>query len=258
MTNMNFIRKFWWTVIIFIFLIIVICIYSVYVNNHISPKQLTKAEQLLNYGITIEDDKNDFASMGGEKDRPDVKPNNPNAYAYAYLDVKSITVAIDKDNLYFKIQFYETIPEKTTKIGDDKIIANGTKFNLLNKKGEDQLILVLNYNYLPLGINITGTYYFYGPTGIAEPEIQRFSERSSDSKIYGGPGKDYMLVILPLEKTGIVPGKTIYFAVSNESESSKFDHASVDSLGGSGKMPAVIKWDTNANTFEVINDFYNK
>jgi hypothetical protein len=250
------IKRFWWIVPIVIVLIIAIYAYFYEINNHINPEQLTKTELILKSGITIEDDKNDFASMGGAKDRPDVKPNNPIAYTYPYLDIKSVTAAIDKDNLYFKIQFYDTIPEKATQIKDDKIIDNGTKFNLVNEKGEDQLILVLNYNYLPLSMNITGTYYFYGPTGIVDPEPQRFSERGSDSKIYGGPSSDYLIGILPLEKTGIVYGQVIYFTVSNESGSIKFDHASVDSLGGQGKQPALIKWNTGTNDFEVINNFY--
>jgi hypothetical protein len=218
---------------------------------------LEQTKTTLEKGITIEDDQNDFAHMG-DKGKTNEKPNNPNSYKYTFFDIKSVSFGIDDKYLYCKIQFRDIIPSRTTTIENDYIEAGGVKVNILDSKGEDLAILALQYGYIPIfNIKTIASKYYYGPTGIREPEEKRFAYTEVNDKIYGGPESDYLLGIFSLEKINLSKGSIIQTNVSFEAESKIYDHASVDVLGGTGKMPAVITWDTNSNIFNVNNNFYN-
>jgi len=235
-----------------------IFLYSYYVIYMGLPAEMQNlAEQAFIAGITIEDNENDFAQMGEKPGDSEEKPNNPVAYPLAYADVKSVTLGADEEYLYCKMEFWGKIPNQPAEIGDDKISGTGIKVNITNSKGEDQEIWMLGFGYLPvLDLPTLNTYYFYGPTGIQEPEDKRFSGRGGDSKIAGGAGTDYVMGALPLAHTGMSLGQEIFFSVSVETASLKYDHATVDVLGGQGKMPALITWKLGTNIFQVENDFY--
>lgn len=256
----SFFRRFWWIGAIAAVLIIGVGSYSYFfyvINVKMSDDFLNRTEKSLSSGITIEDEENDFASMGVKEIKEGGKPNNPAGYNYPYLDIKFVSAGIDKEYLYFKIQFRGTIPESPTVIDGDKIIGNGIKVNIVDENGEDMAILLLAYNFVPvLNFPLIGTYYLNGPTGIKEPEGKRFSDQDYDSKVSGGAGTDYLIGALPFKKIGLSQGQTIYFTVSAEAESEKYDHAAVDVLGGHGKMPAVIKWKSGTKEFEIDDDFY--
>ncbi len=247
-------KRFWWAGLV---LLAAFLLWVPPLDRSMDAGLADRAERSLGSGITVEDERNDFAQMG-TGDKKEGKPNNPQAYNYSYLDIRSVSMSIDEEYLYSKIRFWGTIPERPPEIGGDRIAGNGVKVNLVDEKGADQVIFLVDYTYLPvLGTPAISTYYFNGPTGIPEPEDKRFSRQDFDSKVSGGPGTDYLLGALPLGKIGIAKGQVLYFAVAAEAESSRYDHAAVDALGGSGKMPAVIRWDTRTNKFGKDDGFYS-
>ena len=73
----------------------------------------------------------------------------------------------------------------------------------------------------------------------------------------GGAGFETLLGAVPLKGLGLSKGQVAYFSLSVETTSDKYDHASVDVLGGNGKMPALITWQVGSNSFQINQDFYN-
>lgn len=256
----SFIRRFWW---IFLILIIIILLFVIFIYtsaqgaNFFWKSSLNRAENALASGITVYDNSNDFASMG-QKENTNEKPNNPHPYNFSYFDVKSASIGIDDKYLYTKTQFQEKIPQKPDVVPGDLLEEEGTKFNIINETGQDVVVLHMGYGFIPyFNYHTIGSSYSYGPTGIEWPEDARFCCRGNDAKAFGGPGTDYLIGIYPLDHLNISKGQIIRFAVSCEGESKLYDHASVDVLGGNGKMPAVITWNTSSNEFIKDDEFYN-
>lgn len=249
-----------WTVLVIIVTALILGLYLVYyylVFKSIPASLGSKAETLLSSGITIEDPQGDFAYMGQKPSGSTEKPNNPVAYPLNQADVRSVTLAADDKNLYLKIRFWGVIPNRPDRIGEDTILNTGIKVNITDPSGEDQQIWFLSFGYLPVvNMPALNTYYFYDPTGIREPEDARFSGRGGDSKITGGAGTDSILGVFPLYRTGLKLGDPIHLSVSVESSSKLYDHATVDVLGGTEKMPALITWTLGTTDFRVQDDFY--
>lgn len=217
---------------------------------------LRSAQSSFNSGITIEDEQNDFVSLEGKEEATGEK-NNPKAYEFPYLDVKSVSIGSDDTFLYFKVNYRGQIPAKAEKIGDDTIQGNNMKLHITDKVGKEQAILIVNYSWIPFNLSAFETYYFYEPTGIEFPEDKRYVHQDRDSKIYGGPGTDYLMGAFPLKKLGLSKGQTIYMNLFGEAKSDKYVHASIDTLGGHGKMPGLITWVIGSNTYIIDNNFFN-
>jgi hypothetical protein len=229
--------------------------YKYLIQMPMSPDLQQKAEQAFTTGITIEDEHSDFAPMGAKPDGE--KPNNPVGYDLGFNDVRSLSLGTDGTYLYCKVVFWEMIPANPPILEDDKIGNTFIKINITDSQGVDQEIWMLGFGYLPpFNIPTVNTYYFYGPTGIQEPEDKRFYGRGSDGKIAGGAGYDYVIGALPLNRIGLSLDETMYLSLSVETTSSKYDHASVDVLGGQGKMPALITWKPGTSSYEIDQDFY--
>ncbi len=209
---------------------------------------VSAAEKALAGGIRIDDGRDDFVIMGSNKE--EVNENNPSPYRLPFLDVKSLSVGSDEKYFYYKATFFDKIPDQPADVNGDKIIDNGLKIGLMNKNGNEQALLFTNYGYI-LNISSADTYYFTGPTGIEEPEEARFSEKDSDSKVYGGPGNDYIMGAFPLDKLGLGPGQETYFSFSMEAGSEKYSHAAVDVLRGHGKHPAHITWKLGLSEYQI-------
>ncbi|MRS05693.1 hypothetical protein EG832_21125, partial [bacterium] len=207
-----------------------IFLYIYYSLQKNMPESLqAKADQVLTTGITITDPENDFALMGEKQAGSTEKPNNPTAYPLPYADVRSVSLGVDENYLYCRVVFWGEIPERPAQFGDDTITSTGVKVNVTNSQGEDQEIWMLGFGYLPvIEIPTLNTYYFYSPTGIKEPEDKRFSGRGEDSKVTGGAGTDFLMGAFPLARTGLSLGQEIYIAISVESASRIYDHATVD------------------------------
>ena len=252
-------KWFRWILIAVIVLIVGLTSY-LYYNFFIYPKMdgqmLQDAEIAVSSGIAIEDAQNDFVSLQGKVEKETGEKNNPQSYASSYLDVKSIRVGADDEYLYFKVQYWGQIPIKAEKIDDDKIQGNMMKLNIINKQGQEQAILAVNYAWTLFNISGFETYYFYGPTGIEEPEDKRFAHQDKDSKIYGGPGTDHLIGAFPMEKLGLKQGQTIYLSFLGETKSNKYHHASIDALGGHGKMAALITWVIGSNQYQIDDNFF--
>lgn len=257
---LEFFKKYWKAGLVIIAVTIISAAgyvyYYYFINMPMGEDFRVQAEQALNSGITVEDPKNDFVTFGSNKE--EVMPtdtNNPSPYQLAYFDLKTLSVGVDEKYFYYKATFYDIIPESATTIGDDTISGNGCKVELTDAEGVNQALLSTDFNYL-LKASMIGTYYFTGPTGIEWPEDDRFARKDSDGKVFGGPGTDYLMGAFPLEKLGLKKGDTIHFTFSMEASSKKYTHAAVDVLRGSGKMPALIEWQSGTNQFNVNDDFY--
>lgn len=235
--------------------VLIVLAYSLYLYNIamiLSHSEIQKAENTLINGIVVEDERDDFVMMATDKEVLNAE-NNPSPYRLSFLDVKSLAIGADEQNVYVKITFFDTIPAQPISIEGDSIQAIGCKVNIVDENEMDQVIFAADSSYLPV-VNLPSlnTYYFYGPTGIQEPESARFSHQDHDSKIYGGAGKDYILAAFPMKKINVRVGQQIFISLSMEAKSAQFTHAAVDVLLGSGKQPAIIKWVIGTNTYQIV------
>ncbi|OGF99990.1 hypothetical protein A2Y99_01560 [Candidatus Gottesmanbacteria bacterium RBG_13_37_7] len=241
------------TVVIFGF--ISFLYYSFFIHPRMDEQMLRKAESAVSSGITIEDKQNDLVSLKGKVEEETGQLNNPQSYISLYLDVKAISIGIDDKYLYYKIKYWGQIPIKAEKIGDDEIQGNMMKLHITDAQGKEQAILVANYSYSLFNLSGFETYYFYGPTGIEEPEDKRFAHQDKDSKMFGGPGTDYLIGAFQMEKLGLKQGQTIYMNFLGEAKSKQFHHASIDALGGHGKMAAFITWVIGSNQYQIDDNY---
>jgi len=217
---------------------------------------LRSAENTVRSGISIEDEQNDFVSLKGKVEEETGQLNNPQSYISSYLDVKSISLGADDKYLYYKVEYWDQIPTKAEKISNDVILGNMMKLQITDEQGKDKAILVVNYGWTLFNIWGFETYYFYEPTGIEVPENKRFANQDRDSKIFGGPGTNYLISAFPMEKLGLRQGQTIYINFLGEAKSKKYAHASIDALRGHGKMAALITWVIGSNKYQIDDNFF--
>lgn len=231
--------------------------YHFFIEIKMSDALVTSANKALASGITIQDDKNDFANMEAKPVGSKEKPNNPHPYNFPYLDLKSFSVGIDDEYFYYKAIYYSDIPQHAINLDGKGDMLQGTnsKVSILDKSGVEQAVLTIEYGFQPI-LNLPAslnTYYADGPTGIQEPENKRFEREEKNSKVAGGSGTNYLMGAFPLEHLGVKKGDTIYFSTCGETGSSVYDHSAMDCLKGVEKMPATIIWNTNTNKFEIVN-----
>ncbi len=249
---MRLVVKWFLLIITILFLGIILVTFAYYhFYMQMNPKTRAAAESAFRSGVTIEDEQNDFVMMGTNKEEPN--ENNPSPYRLSYLDIKSLQLGADEKYLYYKVTFQEMIPQSGTKVGDDQILDPGMKLNLVDDQNQDYAILDLGYSYLPLGLYNIGTYYYYGPTGVVWPEENRFLHQDYDSKIFGGPGYEYVMGAFPLKKLGLGIKQEVNLTLSIEARSKKYSHAAVDNLGGEDKMPGIITWKIGGKQFIIDN-----
>ena len=222
-----------------------------------NPKLRDSAEEAFSTGIHVQDASGDFVMMATNKEEMKAE-DNPSPYNSSILDVKSLELGIDDKYIYTKITFYDQIPKKVFSLEGDRIVVIGAKVSLHKEDGSEFDILASDYGYEPIiPIPALNTYYSWGPTGIQEPEDARFAHTDDDSRVYGGPGTDYLMAAYPLKNLSIKKGDILRASLSMEAKSAKYTHAAVDVLGGVGKMPAVITWNTITGEFSVDDDFFS-
>lgn len=107
----------WFKWVLLSFLIIIVglgiyfyCRYIVWMT--MKPAQIKKAEAALAKGIKVDDLKNDFVTMGSNKEEVSTDTNNENPYRVGFLDIKSTEIGADEDFIYTKVTFWDTIPKK--------------------------------------------------------------------------------------------------------------------------------------------------
>lgn len=231
--------------------------YWFYVYNiRMRPVDIRQAEQVFETGISISDPRSDPAKM--ENDPKNPKENNPNAYKVDFIDVKSMNVGADQNYLYFKINFYGTIPKKADQNNGDPIMNTGNKVEIMDQGGADRAIAVAGFgwttSFLPPVID---TSCMYGATGIEWPEGARFLHQDKSGKVYGGAGYDYIMGMFPLDKLELKYGEMAYLSLSAETSSKNYGHASIDVLQGPGegsKMPGFVTWRVGSNTYQINNE----
>lgn len=236
--------------------LILFVFYRLSIYPKIDQAMLRSAEAAINSGITIEDAQSDLVSLQGKVEKETGQKNNPQSYTSPYLDVKTISVGADDNFLYYKVKYWGKIPLNTEKIGDDVIRGNMMKLHITDEQGKEQAILVMSYGWVPFNLSGFETYYYYSPTGIEEPEDKRFSSQGRDSKMFGGPGTDYLIGAFPMKKLGLKLGQTMYMNFLGEAKSKKYTHASIDALRGKGKMAGFITWDIGSNQYQINDNFY--
>ncbi len=214
---------------------------------------LSAAEKALNAGITIQDPKDDFVIMGKNDEKVDPE-NNPSPYRLPIFDIKSVSYGADSNYFYYKVIFYDTLPDKAPSVDGDKILAIGSKVGVLSEKIQLSELFTGSGWVPPIGFPNLNTYYFWGPTGIEWPESARYTHQDRDSKISGGAGTDYVMGAFPLEKAALKIGQEAHLSFMMEAKSGKFTHAAVDVLRGDGKMSAVVNWIVGTKVFTVDDD----
>lgn len=251
--------KRWWFWVLVVFLLIIIGIGSTLYVRYIvmmrmDSNEVKKAETALASGFTLNDPKADFVIMGSNKEELSTDTNNENPYKIEYSDIKSTQIGADEKYIYVKISFYEQIPKWPETIDGDTVQNVGNKLHIMNQGGLDQIVFHFDFGWEPvIKIAALNTMYDFCPTGIEWPEEARMSCHGDDSKIYGGPGTDYVLAALPMKKIGLKLGETIYMSVAEETKSNKYSHASVDMLQGVGKMPGFITWNIGSSDYKIDN-----
>lgn len=226
------------------------CRYFIWIK--MSPDLIKQAETALANGPTINDPQNDFLSkelLGKEMDLDE-------PYRFPYSDIKSLTLGMDDQYFYYKVNLWGNIPKKPGNINGDYSQSAGPQLSLMDEKGVIQTTLAAEFGWLPkLHIFSMNTWYSTDPTGVVWPEGERMKYQKFDSKVYGGAGTDYIMGAFPLDKLNFNIGKTAYLALPVESGSEQHTHASVDHLGGSGKLEAFITWQVGTKNYTVDDDF---
>lgn len=240
-----------WILLVIVFVIIGLagCLYWRYfIWIKMSPALVNKANAALASGITITDPQNDFLSK--ELLGKEMELDEP--YRFPYLDIKSLTVGKDDEYFYYKVVLWGNIPAKPDAIDGSYITSVGPQLSLLNKKGETQTTLAAEFGWIPkIHRFVLNTWYATDPTGVVWPENARMKYQKRNSKVYGGRGTDYIMGAFPLNQLNFTLGDTVYFSFPMESGSDKYSHASVDHLGGKGKMEALVTWKVGTQEYRV-------
>lgn len=223
-------------------------------NIQLNGNKLTLANSALAKSITVSDPKDDFVIFGSNEEKISDE-DNPSPYRLEEVDIKSMQISADNNNLYFKINFYATSTKKPPVVDGDKIDSVGIIIDVFDLQRKELAVLHADFGWLPvIGTSVTNTYYSTGPTGIVWPESARYTTENRDSKVTGGAGTDYLLAVFPLKGLELKSGDTINFDMSMEVGSQKFTHAAVDVLAGSGKTPARVKWQIGSQNYEIIEN----
>lgn len=237
-----------------------------------TSKELAAADKALALGISIDDPQNDYVKMPGGI-RPDGRPDNTNPWPLPFTDLKKAQVGADQTYIYVKYQFYGIIPVKMVTVGDDFLSGSGVNFgvnkyynNNLKKEQEGALMqtAICYATRTKEQLRLDSTSEFYNPPklgtstfGEANAEVKNkdgedtYGIATSEGKVYGGAGYDYILAAFPLANLGLKYGDTIIFEISAESGSRVYHHQSVDALldYGHSKSGEYITWKIGSNTY---------
>lgn len=243
------------TIIIILLISISIIILQLIKPKQFSEEDLKKANTALIKGITIADELNDFVPMTGRK------LNNSNPYDLPYLDLKSISMGADKDYLYVKYESAGNFPKGKVKYKGDTILSRIHKLNIRTVDNENNVSTEMIET-----ADIVSFYLFDFIPNMGHRFVNIKNQEDYDKyenakletynlgMLEGGSGYNYLIAAYPLKDMGISFGDEIEFQLMTETESKKFDHASVDVLLGEGldKNPATIRYIIGSNQYEII------
>ena len=205
---------------------------------------------LSEHGVRILDAKGDWIWTGHRED-------NPSPYPVPFADLTGLTLAVDADYLYVLLNVNGAYPSTEGELpwyGQDQVrklgvnIALDTDNNRNTGSPGDGGAEVL----LGAGLMTTPTCgwmdvynFWYGPTGVEQPEDQRWKHGNNRELVvaaWGGAGFDYRVSVFPVQYLGLHPGQTIAVNAWNECNSLKYpqQHATFDVLGPGGLGSHVV------------------
>lgn len=210
-----------------------------------NPELVARVENMLaEHGATITDATGDWIWPGNQED-------NPNPYPVAWADLTSATFAVDADYLYIRLNVNGVYPRSETDLpryGQDQIQKLNINIGLDTDNNPKTGSLADGGSEVMLGSGMMMTPncgwmdaydFWYGPTGIDQPETERYAHTFNRNLVvaaWGGAGFDYRTIVYPVGSLGIRPGQTIGVIGWDECASLQYPdrHATFDVLGTGG------------------------
>jgi hypothetical protein len=205
---------------------------------------------LSDHGVTINDAKGDWIWIGNQED-------NPSPYPVPFADFTSATFAVDADYLYVRLTVSGAYPLTEAELpwyGQDQIQKLNINIGLDTDNNRNTGSIADGGSEVMLGSGMMMTPncgwmdaydFMYGPTGILDPENQRYAHpfnRNLITAAWGGAGFDYRVMVFPVGSLGLHPGQTIAVNGWDECASLQYPgvHATFDVLGPSRSGSSVV------------------
>lgn len=195
--------------------------------NNFKNEIESQLNSILTFSTT--DELNDFAEPGSGAPPSGVYPYSP-------IDIKKVSIGTTQSELYIKAEFADILPPQDTKFGNkinktSTVIAFDTDQNPnsgVTLEGGVEMILVFCSNH---GVVPHQSAYFYAqPTGIHEPEEERYAIYKGGRVVMGGVGSNYVVYKFSLADLGLQKGQTVDLLGNSEVESDRWHHFSFDSI----------------------------
>jgi len=189
-----------------------------------------EAEKCLNNTFT--DSLNDFYTPPGGAP-PD------GVYEFGPVDIITVSVGCDDKYLYIKFEVAENFPKGTVVSQDNNVVKKITGWcpvdidldpstGCQSDGGAEALLCFM----IDLEKKETGAYFFAQPTGIEEPEEDRYAVHKDAIVVGGGSGKNWIILAYPLADIGLQKGMVVDIGFNLEAESDKWHHFSFDTCPG--------------------------
>ncbi len=193
---------------------------------YMTEEQLSQATAVLEQGIYLEDEQNDFYRV-------------IDGFGLPQFDLKSVTLGSDEMYLYVKYELYGEVDKRTEIDGQN---MRGMGFNATLRTPEKQLVVtdygtgVTTLLYVGQDLRKEGifatTYFIDVPEGMSETEwLTSGLTVSNEGTLLGmGPNNDTILVAWPLDVLGLEIGDTVWYTGETENGSETEDHLVIDNL----------------------------
>ena len=187
------------------------------------PVEITLGWQVGDYAYVCSDPAGDF-TLG----------SNP----FGPVDLRSLAMAFTPQALIVRVKVSQPLPTQVVQTDGDRVLKMGYWVALDQDQnpntgdtssGGAESLLAFNLDMEHQGVDV---YLFYGPTGIEEPEDQRYASFDRGMLLAGGPGSDYVLAAYPVQPAGLPTGMTFNLEGAVEAESETLHHYSFDAIGG--------------------------
>jgi hypothetical protein len=216
-----------------------------------NPALVARAGRMLSeHGVTITDPAGDWVWPGNPED-------NTSPYPVAWADFTSATFAVDTDYLYVRLTVNGVYPRSEAELphyGQDQVTKYNANICLDTDNDGTTGCISDGGSEVALGADMmttptcgwTDVYdFWYGPTGIEQPETARYAHINNRKLMvaaWGGAGNSYRVMVYPAGPLGIHPGQTIGVIGWNECASVQYAgrHATFDVLGAGGMSNRVV------------------
>jgi len=241
-----------------------------------TTEEVSKANEALALGISIDDLQNDYVKVKPGTIQPDGRPDNSSPWPTPFTDMKNTQIGADETYLYVKYTFYGIFPTEMYRNGEDFLAGVGVNLGLkkyfnhnLNEQDESALYQTgITYAANSSKEALNGEYgSFFNPPKLGTSTFGQANSAVKDKnnedtygigtdagKTFGGAGYDYILVAFPLSNLGLLFGDTITFDIACESGSKVYHHQSIDPLldFGSVKSGKLITYKIGSSTYTSV------